>query len=59
MACPAASGVAALIVGKYGGNISPAQLEAKLKASAVDHGTPGKDEYFGHGQVNAANAIRQ
>lgn len=59
MASPAVSGVAALVAGKYGGNISPAQLEAKLKASAVDMGEPGKDDFFGHGQVNAGNAIKQ
>jgi subtilisin family serine protease len=58
-ASPAAAGVAALIVGKYGGKLSPAQLESKLKSSAVDMGKPGKDKYFGHGQVNAANAVRQ
>ena len=59
MAAPAASAVAALIVGKYGGNISPAQLEVKLKTSAVDLGKPGKDDFFGNGQVNAGNAIQK
>jgi subtilisin family serine protease len=59
MASPAAAGVAALIVGKYGGNISPAHLESKLKASAVDIGKPGKDHYSGHGQVNAGKAVQQ
>lgn len=59
MACPAASGVAALIAGKYKGDISPAQLEAKLKASSVDMGAPGSDAFFGNGQVNATNAIEQ
>jgi subtilisin family serine protease len=59
MASPAVAGVAALIVGKYGGNISPAQLETKLKASAVDLGVPGKDDYFGFGHVNAGNAVKQ
>lgn len=59
MSCPAASGVAALIVGKYGGNITPAQLESKLKNASVDLGASGKDAYFGNGQVNAANAVQQ
>lgn len=59
MACPAASGVAALIAGKYQGDITPAQLEAKLKASSVDLGAPGADAFFGNGQVNAANAVEQ
>ena len=56
MACPAASGVAALIAGKYGGNITNTQLESKLQRSAVNLGAR---EYYGHGQVNAANAIQQ
>lgn len=59
MACPAVSGVAALIAGKYKGNISPTQLESKLKKSAIDAGAAGHDDYFGNGQVNAANAVRQ
>lgn len=59
MACPAVSGVAALIAGKYNGELTPAQLEAKLKASAVDLGAAGTDDYFGKGQVNAGNAILQ
>ncbi|MHA4845068.1 S8 family peptidase [Flavitalea antarctica] len=59
MACPAASGVAALLVGKYNGDISTSQLESKLKSSAVDLGAPGKDPYFGNGQVNAANVVKQ
>jgi subtilisin family serine protease len=59
MAAPAASAVAALIAGKYNGNISPAQLEVKLKNSATDLGKPGKDDYYGNGQVNAGNAILQ
>jgi subtilisin family serine protease len=59
MASPAAAGVAALLVGKYGGNISPSQLESKLKSSVVDLGIPGKDDFYGHGQVNAGNAVQQ
>jgi hypothetical protein len=34
-------------------------LETKLKASAVDLGVPGKDDYFGFGHVNAGNAVKQ
>jgi subtilisin family serine protease len=48
MAAPHASGIAALIVGKYG-HMKPAELEAKLRDAAVDMGTPGKDAYFGQG----------
>ncbi|RPD48777.1 S8 family peptidase [Paracnuella aquatica] len=59
MACPAASGVAALIVGKYGGNISPAELETKLKNAAATVSYPNANQYFGRGHVNAANAVKQ
>ncbi|WP_207765233.1 S8 family peptidase [Solitalea longa] len=57
MASPHAAGVAALIVGKYNGNISPAQVESILKRSADDKGKPGKDDYFGSGRVNAGKAV--
>jgi subtilisin family serine protease len=56
MASPAAAGVAALIVGKYGA-MGPAQLEARLRASADDLGKPGNDDYYGAGRVNAARAV--
>jgi lantibiotic leader peptide-processing serine protease len=57
MATPHAAGVAALIVGQKG-HISPAALAAALRASADDLGKPGKDDYYGLGRVNAANAVR-
>ncbi|HEY4651367.1 MAG TPA: S8 family serine peptidase [Pontibacter sp.] len=57
MAAPHAAGVAALIVGKNGGQISPSSLLAKLRASADDIGKPGRDMYFGYGRVNAARAV--
>jgi subtilisin family serine protease len=56
MAAPAAAGVAALIVGQYPG-ISLGKLKAMLKKSADDEGKVGKDQYYGHGFVNAANAV--
>ena len=57
MAAPAAAGVAALIVGKFG-RIGPARVEAKLRSSADDLGKPGNDDAFGMGRVNAFRAIR-
>jgi hypothetical protein len=56
MAAPHAAGVAAIIVGKSGGSISPAHLEAALRKSADDIGKPGNDD-LGAGRVNAANAV--
>jgi subtilisin family serine protease len=57
MAAPHASGVAAIIVGGNGGSMSPAHVEAALRASADDLGKPGNDDAYGAGRVNAANAV--
>ncbi|MBW3567891.1 MAG: S8 family serine peptidase [Proteobacteria bacterium] len=57
MASPHAAGVAALIVGKNGGSMSPSALEAALRKSSTDAGKPGRDDVFGFGSVNAANAV--
>jgi subtilisin family serine protease len=57
MASPAAAGVAALIRDKYG-PMSPAELEARLRASATDLGKPGNDDYYGGGFLNAGAAVR-
>ena len=58
MAAPHVSGVAALIVGKAGGNITPAGVEAILRRSAEDLGKPGNDDFYGAGRVNAYNAVK-
>lgn len=57
MAAPAAAGVAALIWGKYG-PMSPSQLEARLRASAIDLAKPGNDDFYGQGYLDAAAAIK-
>ena len=57
MAAPHVTGVAAIIIGKNGGSMPPAQVEAALKQSADDLGKPGNDEVYGYGRVNAANAV--
>lgn len=59
MATPAVTGVAALIAGKYNGNISAAQLKTKLFNATVDLGAPGVDAYYGHGQPDAGLAVQQ
>ncbi len=56
MAAPHVSGVAALIFGKYPG-IKAQKVEQILRQSAQDLGKPGKDDFFGQGRVNAANAV--
>jgi len=58
MAAPHVSGVAALIIGKHGGEMAPAAVERILRASSDDLGKPGNDSLYGGGRVNAANAVR-
>ncbi len=57
MAAPVVSGVAALIIGRFG-HIGPAAVEAKLRASADDLGKLGNDDFYGGGRVNALRAIQ-
>jgi len=59
MAAPHATGVAALIIGKNGGDMDPSRVEAALRASANDLGKPGRDPYYGYGRVNAFRAVAQ
>ncbi|WP_188557377.1 S8 family peptidase [Hymenobacter glacieicola] len=59
MAGPHAAGVAALLVGKNGGQMDPTQVRAAMRASADDLGKPGRDPYYGYGRVNAYRAVTQ
>jgi subtilisin family serine protease len=58
MAGPHAAGVAALVIGKAGGQLSPARVRAVLRASADDLGKPGRDPFYGYGRVNALRAVQ-
>ena len=58
MATPHVSGVAALIVGKHGGELAPAEVERLLRASSDDLGKPGNDDVYGGGRVNASRAVQ-
>jgi subtilisin family serine protease len=56
MATPHVSGVAALIVSKYG-KMHPAKLRAYLNGGADDLGVSGHDPYYGNGRVNALGSV--
>jgi subtilisin family serine protease len=58
MASPVAAGIAALVIQANGGRMAPAQVEARLRQGAVDLGKPGKDEFYGHGFVNALRSVQ-
>ena len=57
MAAPHVAGVAALVIGKHGGEMAPAQVKRILRASADDLGKPGNDSEYGGGRVNASRAV--
>ncbi|MGH7606305.1 MAG: S8 family serine peptidase, partial [Gemmatimonadales bacterium] len=58
MASPHAAGVAALVLSRNPA-LTPDQLRAVLRTSAVDLGAPGWDPLFGYGRVNARAAVEQ
>jgi thermitase len=57
MATPHASGVAALIAYRNP-SFTPAQIRERLDSTVDDLGTPLRDNFFGFGRVNLANAMR-
>ena len=56
MATPHVSGVAAMLMQQ--GITDPKAVESALKQFAVDLGTPGRDDTFGFGLVDARNSLR-
>jgi len=57
MATPHVSGLAALLVGKYG-HMSPSHLRTLIEQSADDILKPGADPQSGHGRINALTALQ-
>jgi serine protease len=56
MAAPHVAGVAAMLMQQ--GVTDPAAIENLLEKTAVDLGTPGRDNTFGFGLVDARAALR-
>jgi serine protease len=58
MAAPHVSATAALVIasGVLGRNPSPAEVQARLEATAFDAGVPGRDDAYGAGRLDAATA---
>jgi subtilisin family serine protease len=57
MACPHVAGVAALIFSAAHYNITPSEVSNILFDSAQDLGSPGRDDIFGYGLVDAYAAL--
>ena len=58
MASPHVAGVAALLIAKNGGTMTPTEVRAALQNTAEDRGTVGWDQYYGYGLVNADAALQ-
>jgi hypothetical protein len=56
MASPHVVGVIALMLSAYP-DLSSAEVRQILYDTATDLGTPGRDDYFGHGLINAEEAV--
>jgi subtilisin family serine protease len=55
-ATPHVSGLAALLVARYGKN-NPGLIRLLIEASADDLGRRGKDPFYGRGRINVATAL--
>lgn len=56
MATPHVAGLAALIVSQNPSR-TPADVEDLIKSTAVDLGSPGRDNYYGYGRINLYEAL--
>jgi serine protease len=57
MASPHVAGVAALLISKAGGSMTPDAVRAALQNTATDLGPAGWDQHYGYGEVNASAAL--
>ena len=59
MAAPHVAGVAALIIAKNGGKMSPQEVTKQLLKTADKIGGNGTSAYYGKGRVNAFRAVTE
>lgn len=59
MAAPHVAGVAALIIGKNGGEMDPHEVEKQLFKSADKVDGSGNSNFYGNGRVNAYRAVTE
>jgi len=57
MAAPHVSGLAALIW-SVNPTLTPDEVKGIVESTAVDLGDPGRDDYFGHGRIDANAAVK-
>lgn len=57
MATPHVTGTVALLLSTGAGEWDPAKVRSQLQSTATDLGAEEYDYYYGHGLVNAANAL--
>lgn len=57
MAAPKVAGIAAVIKSEHP-NYNPAQVAALIRKTSIDLGKNGQDKYFGAGEANIYNALR-
>jgi thermitase len=56
ISAPHVSALAGLLV--HRGYKNPANVQRRIKSTAVDLGAPGRDPYYGAGRIDAARAVR-
>ena len=58
MACPHVSGVAALLLSNSASSVTVRNVVEAMEQSAQDRGSQGRDDRYGHGIVQAVDAMR-
>ena len=56
MACPHVAGLMALMLSKNP-NVSPAEVDSVIETTALELGSPGKDNDYGSGRIRVCDAI--